>query len=267
MEGEHNLSDDGSSELPRPIEALSRIAKTDISRRRVCQVFGIAGASSLAGCGDQESQLKETEQPSNSNTPVARSDVEMDPNITGLIEEHTAQLAGLSYTVGLEYQGANTAPDITKQFEYLREAGRDAPVAIIEESTSNDGVSDMLHYLDSNLRAVEIALENGSRSATELGAPTTIPEITGAVVYDEFLLGAELSEPDERQGESTDNRVIVYGIETHRRLDLDEGEVEVNSDGVIQSFELSWRDNNENRRWIEVEIRDIGVTTVETPNT
>lgn len=141
-----------------------------------------------------------------------------------------------------------------------------ASVALVSESTASDGINRFLHYISPDVRTVENELRDGSGSTVDMGAPDSVPKMTGAMIYDEFLLGAGLADPYEQEVESLEEPVEVYEIEVHRRLNFEHGQIFVSSDGVIQAFELEWVDDTDTKRWIEVKMDDIDATVVDNPS-
>ena len=243
---------------------LTDDANTDITRRRLCQALSALGATSLAGCnspgGDGGGGGGNGQITSATPTPIP-SAADMDD----LIDAHVAAIRGQSYTIGAELQGGGTDPDIKKEIEYLRSTTGEPFVSLTEVSTIDDGVESLTHYFTPDFHGVDIGFVDGTSNAESLDISTRVIEITGASVFDRFLVGAAVEEPTTRTSEDTGEEFERYQIKAHRKYDLDRGFVVVDTADVIRRFRLDWTDGNGIERWVDAEIYDIGSTDVNIP--
>ncbi|RQG89577.1 hypothetical protein [Natrarchaeobius chitinivorans] len=245
-----------------PLGILTSAADSKISRRRACHIFGMIGSVSLAGCGDAEPAADSTATP---ETVTSRNEVEMDPNIATLIESHVTRLEDESHSLTVSVDRGEPGNAVSKTVRYLRESGPESRRKLIDRSTADDGIEAVSHYMGSDYQAVEIDLEDGTQAVAELDPPTDLLELTGAELFDELLLGATVGDPTEREAETRNEPLTAYEIDTHRRLDLHRGEVIVDGDGVIQSFEMEWDNPDGLLHSISVTVNEIGTTEVDGP--
>lgn len=263
------MSDDADPPTDVPIhdgvynatKELTDDADTDTTRRRVCQAASVLGITSLAGCsmlsGDDST-------PSDDAQPVKNETEESVPSaadIDALIDEHVAQIEGKSYTVDVELQGPGTDTTIKKQINYKRSASGEPFVSLREVSTIDDGVESLTHYFGPDLHGVEIGFADGSRNAAALDVASEVLTITGASIFQEYLVGAAVAEPTE-----TSDGLEKYPVRAHSRYEFDTGFVTVGPDDVIRQFRLEWTDSNGIERWIEANSYDVGSTAIEKPD-
>jgi hypothetical protein len=243
------------------IEELAQDTETKTTRRRVCQALSVLGSASLAGCNWLGSTEDPTVTPTESERSTTRTPGSVAPNIATLIETHVETLAGQSYSIDMGLQAPGTSPDIKKEIGYQRSASGQPFVSMKEVSTIDDGVEALTHYFSPDLHGVKIGFADGSSNAAGLDIATQVLEITGASVFDEFLLGAAISE-QETDGES----VTRYSLDSHRRVNLTAGALSVGSDGIIRHFRMEWRGPDGISRWVEADTYDVGTTEVDIPD-
>lgn len=248
----------------RSTKELTDDADTDTTRRRLCQALSVLGATSLAGCegfgGDAGGGSGDG---GTTGTPTAVSSA---ADMDDLIEDHVAVIGGQSYTVGVELQGASTDPEIKKEIEYLRSTSGESYVSLTEVSTIDDGVESLTHYFAPDLHGVDIGFVDGTSNAAALDISTCVIEITGASVFDRFLVGAAVEEPTTTTVEDTGEELDRYEIKAHQRYDLDHGFVAVDATDVIRQFRIDWTDDAGVGRWVDTEIYDVGSTVVDVPD-
>ena len=238
----------------------------EVSRRELFQTLGVLGAVKLAGCSDEDDTEEErSDDLSTDPDSDEEPELEMDANIAQLIENHDQELSDKSYTLDINLNGESTDPEARKQIEYLKETDQQRVVSLATESTVDDGVETFKHYFTPELQAIELSLEDGTSSASRIELPTSVLEITGGSIFDKFLLGASIAEPEDVTYEEIDETVQMYDVEFHRGMDLQRGEIAVDSDGIIRMFELEWLGEDDVSRWIELMTTDIGRTNVEIP--
>lgn len=241
------------------VEELTDDADTDTTRRRLCQALSVLGATSLAGCGG----LVGDDGREGSGGPAG---VPSAANMNDLIEGHIAAIGGRSYTLGVELQGSKTDPGIKKEIEYLRSTSGEPFVSLTEVSTIDDGVESLTHYFGPDLHGVDIGFVDGTSNTAALDISTRVIEITGASVFDRFLVGAAVEEPTATTAEDTGEELDRYEIKAHQRYDLDRGFVAVDAADMIRRFRLDWTDGAGVGRWVDVEIYDVGSTEVDVPD-
>lgn len=264
MTDEKNSVDSDSHHIARALKT----AVPEVPRRRVLQTLGVLGAAKLAGCLDMEDGEDEGGQLGGSPAESAsdeETELEMDANIAQLIERHDEQLANKSYTLDITLNGEGTDPETTKQIEYSKETEPNRVVSLVTESTVDDGVETFKHFFAPQFQAVELLLDDGTNLAAQINLPASVLEITGGSIFDTYLLGASIADPEETEHEATSEPVGLYDVDFHRGMDLQEGEIAVGSDGIIRMFRLEWLGDDGIPRWIELTTHDVDATTIDTP--
>ncbi len=183
-----------------------------------------------------------------------------------LIDGHVDAIGGQSYTVAVELQGSGSDPDIKKKIEYLRSMSGKPFVSLTEVSTIDDGVESLTHYFTPDLHGVDIGFIDGTSNAAALDISSRVIEITGASVFDRFLVGAAVEEPESTTADESGEIHDRYEIRAHGRYDLDQGFVTVDQNDVIRRFRLEWTDSDGIGRWVDAEIDDVGSTQVDIPD-
>lgn len=266
-QGQH--SDDeaiASSDLDQSKELIED-ADTETSRRRVCQALGVLATTALAGCGS----LNDDTIPGGGATTngsggasATMTTVSSAADMGDLITAHVAQIEGQSYTVTAELQGTGSNPTIKKEIEYKRSTSGRPFVSLTEVSTIEDGVESLTHYFASDFQGIEIGFEDGTKNAGSLDVPRDILVITGESIFQEFLTGAAVAEPDEVTGDSGEIHE-EYSIKAHQGFDFKSGVVVVGPNDLIRRFRLEWIDSENVERWVDAEIYDVGSTEIDRP--
>lgn len=249
---EMKTSGDDSKRI-RPLVQLTS------TRRNLLATVGI---TAIAGCsGSETDDTDDSELPDPDDDDETSTESVITP--AEIISEHSEQLLDVSYTFTVNYQGEETPTHNEQRIEYKYDDEHD--VAKFDKETTRDNGIDGLSQLYSEEAVVANILfdDDDPITVTLREHEQEREQLTGESIFDHYFPEAIFEKSHEEEIDGEEGSVTVYEIVSHRSYDSLGGVIEVDNDGIVQSFRFEWVDREDEEHSIEYELFDLDQTDID----